>query len=315
MNRRRLFTRAAGLAVVAGGAWWAREQLFWPAPQLVFGPGGASGWAAYDPVLGVPTLDVVIDGHEVTALVDTGAQVSVVDKAWFQTLPERSHSLFDMPILAHGVGGGTQVGRGASLDLTAQGLSIRGLRAAVMDMGELAAAPFERPLILGRDMLARGVLEIDGEHRRTRLHAPERFTAGDDLAMTPTRRSSGALVAGIEVEGVAATGVIDTGAASLLSLSQRAADRAGLLDGRPQSGTRSMVLGGAVEGRTVEARTVAFADQLHHGVKVGVFEASRWPNAPEALIGMAAFAGRRAAVDVGGGRLLISRMLDLTIGD
>jgi len=315
MNRRRLFTRAAGLAVVAGGAWWAREQLFWPAPQLIFNGDGATEWAAYDPVLGVPTLDVVIDGHEVTALVDTGAQVSVVDKRWFQALPERSHSLFDMPILAHGVGGGTQVGRGASLDLTAQGLSIGGLRAAVMDLGELAASPFERPLILGRDMLAQGVLEIDGENRRTRLHALERFAASDDLALTPTRRASGALVAGIEIEGVAATGVIDTGAASLLSLSQRAADRTGLLDGRPQSGMRSLVLGGAVEGRTVEARTVAFADQLHRRVKVGVFEASRWPNAAEALIGMAAFAGRRAAVDVGAGRLLISRVLDLTIGE
>jgi predicted aspartyl protease len=313
MNRRNLLTRAAGLAVVAGGALWAREQLFWPAPQLVFGAEGTTAWSAYDPSLGVPTLDVVIDGREVTALVDTGAQVSVLDKAWFQTMPERGHSLFDMPILAHGVGGGAQVGRGASLDLTAAGLSVGKLRAAVMDLGELAAGPLARPLILGRDMLGQGVLEIDGQQRRTRLHEPERFVAGEDLAMTPTRRASGALAVGIEVEGVAATGVIDTGSASLLSLSRPTAARSGLLDGRPQTETRSLVLGGAVDARMVEARTVAFADQLHRRVRVGVFEASRWPNAPEALIGMAAFAGRRAAVDIGGWRLMISRVLDLTI--
>lgn len=313
MNRRRLLTRAAGLVAVAGGAWWAREQLFWPSPQLIFGGGGATDWSAYDPALGVPTLDVAIDGRAVTALIDTGAQVSVVDTAWFGTLPERGHSLFDMPILAHGVGGGARLGRGASLDLTAPGLSLMGLRAAVMDLGELASGPARRPLILGRDVLARLILEIDAHRRRTRLHAPERFVAGADLTATPTRRSSGALVAGIEVEGVAATGVIDTGTASLLNLSSRAAQRAGLFDGRPQAQVRSMVLGGTVEAQVVEARTVAFADQLHRRVRVGVFEPSRWPNAPEALIGMAAFTGRRAAVDIGGGRLLISRPLDLTI--
>lgn len=314
MNRRRLLTRAAGLAVVAGGAWWAREQVFWPSPQLIFDPNGATGWSAYDPVLGVPTMDVVIDGRAVTALIDTGAQVSVIDQTWFQTLTERSHSLFDMPILAHGVGGGARVGRGASVDLTAAGLSIKALRAAVMDLGELASGPVRRPLILGRDMLSHLILEIDADQRRTRLHAPERFVAGADLAPTPTRRSSGALVAGIEVEGFTATGVIDTGTASLLNLSRRAAERAGLFDGRPQSQVRSLVLGGTVEAQVVEARTVAFADQLHRRVRVSVFEPSRWPNAPQALIGMAAFAGRRAAVDIGGGRLLISRPLDLTIG-
>lgn len=313
MNRRRLLTRAAGLVVAAGGAWWAREQLFWPPPQLTFDGDGATEWAAYDSPLGVPTLDVVIDGRAVTALIDTGAQVSIIDKAWFQTLPERGHSLFDMPILAHGVGGGARVGRGASLDLTAPGLNIGRLRAAVMDLGELAAGPARRPLILGRDVLAHLILEIDADLKRTRLHAPERFVAGPDLTPTPTRRSSGALVAGIEVEGVTAVGVIDTGTASLLNLSRRAAERAGLFDGRPQSQVSSLVLGGTVEARVVEARTVAFADQLYHRVRVGVFEHSRWPNSPEALIGMAAFAGRRAAVDIGGGRLLISRALDLTI--
>lgn len=301
------------MVVAAGGAWWAREQLFWPSPRLTFDAGGVSEWAAYDAALGVPTLDVVIDGRAVTALIDTGAQVSVMDKAWFQTLSERGHSLFDMPILAHGVGGGARVGRGVSLDLTAQGLSIGALRAAVMDLGELASGPVRRPLILGRDVLSHLILEIDADKRRTRLHAPERFVAGADLAPTPTRRSSGALTAGVEVEGFTATGVIDTGTASLLNLSRRAAERAGLLDGRPQSQVRSLVLGGAVEAQVVEARTVAFADQLHRRVRVGVFEHSRWPNAPEALIGMAAFAGRRAAVDIGGGRLLISRALDLTI--
>ena len=38
------------------------------------------------------------------------------------------------------------------------------------------------------------------------------------------------------------------------------------------------------------------------------------PNFPDGLVGMEAFEGRRAALDLGAGRLLISRQLDLTIG-
>ena len=34
MNRRNLLIRAAGLAAVAGAAWWARDNLIWPRPDL-----------------------------------------------------------------------------------------------------------------------------------------------------------------------------------------------------------------------------------------------------------------------------------------
>ena len=44
MNRRNLLIRAAGLAAVVGGAWWARETLLWPAPKLAFAGGGATPW-------------------------------------------------------------------------------------------------------------------------------------------------------------------------------------------------------------------------------------------------------------------------------
>ena len=89
---------------------------------------------------------------------------------------------------------------------------------------------------------------------------------------------------------------------------------AGLLDGRPQETGLSLVLGGSMRSVTVEARTVTFADHLYRRVPVGVFDQPPLPNFPGGLVGMEAFTGRRAALDLGAGAMFVSRPLDLTVG-
>jgi hypothetical protein len=85
------------------------------------------------------------------------------------------------------------------------------------------------------------------------------------------------------------------------------------MDGRPRERGSSLVLGGAMRAEVIEVRTVTFADQLYERVRVGVFEQPPLPNFPGALIGMEAFADRRAAIDLGRGLLRVSRPLDLTL--
>ena len=116
------------------------------------------------------------------------------------------------------------------------------------------------------------------------------------------------------VEGVTVDAVVDTGASSLLALDQSTAQTAGLLDGRPQVSGTSLVLGGAMRASVIEARTVTFAGYLYRRVQVGVFDQPPLPNFPGALVGMEAFADRRAAIDVGAGTLHVSQPLDLTVG-
>ena len=108
--------------------------------------------------------------------------------------------------------------------------------------------------------------------------------------------------------------IVDTGASSLLGLSREAANTVGLLDGRPERGGTSLVLGGAMRSTIVEARTVTFADHLYERVEVGVFDQPPLPNFPGGLVGMEAFRDRRVALDLGEGTLHVSRPLDLTIG-
>ena len=315
MNRRSLLIRTAALTSVLGGAWWARDHLLWPKPELAFAAGGATPWMSYARRGSAPTVTVWLGGREVVALIDSGAQYSVIDRALFAELPGRGRSLFDMPLVAYGVGGGTQMGRGTTVEVTLPGLTIGKLRAAILDLGPLASPQgLGTPLILGQDLLGEAVLALDPPRRHSRLVTREAFVRPADLAEAPVRRSGRALTAEVTVEGTPIEAVVDTGASSLLGLNRETAARAGLLDGRPQTTGVHLVLGGAARTAIVEARTVTFADHLYRRVPVGVFDQPPLPNFPGGLVGMEAFAGRRVAMDLGAGTLHVSRPLDLTVG-
>lgn len=314
MNRRSLLIRAAGLAAVVGGAVWARENLLWPRPTLTFVDGAATPWLPYVRRAVVPTVRVRIGGRDVVALIDSGAQYSVIDRALVAALPATDRSVFDMPLVAYGVGGGSQVGRGTTLVLSLEGLEISGLRAAILDLGPLAAEEGLRtPLIIGQDVLGEAVLALDPARRHVRLIRREAFVRPADLAPAAVRLSGKAMTTEVTVEGSIIKAIIDTGASAMLGLSREAATGAGLLDGRPQETGVSLVLGGAMRSAIIEARTVTFADHLYRRVQVGVFDQPPLPNFPGGLVGMEAFEGRRAALDLDRGALFVSRPLDLTV--
>lgn len=315
MNRRSLLIRASGLAAVVGGAWWARETLLWPRPTLIFGETGATTWLPYARPGSVPTVQVRLGGREVAALIDSGAEYSVIDRALFAELPSAGRSVFDMPLVAYGVGGRAQVGRGTTLSVDLPGLAVKGLRAAILDLGPLATSGgLGTPLILGQDVLGEAILALDPARRYARLIHAGAFVRPADLAPVAVKRQEGGLTTEVSVEGAEITAVVDTGASAILGLSREAATVAGLMDGRPQGSGLSLVLGGAMRSTTVEARTVTIADHLYRRVRVGVFDQPPLPNFPGGLVGMEAFAGRRVAMDLAAGALFVSRPLDLTVG-
>ncbi|CAN5384361.1 hypothetical protein BH09PSE1_BH09PSE1_01510 [soil metagenome] len=300
------------IGAAVGGGWWLKDNVVWRRPDVVFDP--AAGWLAYGaPRTSLPTVEATVGGRPVRALIDSGAQFSVIDKRLFASLGQSR--TFDMPMLAYGVGGGAQLGKGTTLHVGLGGGRIDNLRAAILDLGPLASETgLGTPLILGQDVLSQGLLDIDAEKRRLRL-LPPGSAVPDHVAPVDVRRVGRALGTTITVEGATIEAVIDTGASGLLSLSREAADGAGLLDGRSHGAGSSLVLGGSVVSTVVEARTVTFGDQLYRRVRTAVYGDVAIPGYPAALIGMEAFEGRRLIMDMGGGRLLVSRMLDLTIGE
>ena len=314
MNRRALLTRAVLVAAGLGGAWWLRDHVLWRDPGVAFGPENSSGWLPYDePRAVVPTVRVTVAGQSVRALVDSGAQYSVIDRGLFQRLGLTQ--AFDIPLVAYGVGGGPQMGRGVTLDVTVGGMRIEALRAAILSLGPLAEGDgLGAPLILGQDLLGEVVLELDTEERQMRFLPRDRYILPADVVVIPVTGSRGALTTEVTVEGATIQAVVDTGASALLALSQEAAGSAGLMDGRPSQRGASIVLGGSIDSSIVRSRTITIGDQIWRDVETPIYADVPLPGFPAALVGMEAFAGRRMVLDLGGGRLHASRSLDLTIG-
>lgn len=314
MNRRALLTRAVLVAAGLGGAWWLRDHVLWRDPGVVFGPEGSSGWLPYDePRAAVPTVRVTVAGRPVRALVDSGAQYSVIDRGLFDRLGLTQ--AFDIPLVAYGVGGGAQMGRGVTLDVAVGGLRIEALRAAILSLGPLAAGEgLAAPLILGQDLLGETILELDTEARRMRFLPRDGHVLPAEVGPIPVAKARGALRTEVTVEGATIQAVVDTGASALLALSREAAEGAGLLDGRPAERGASIVLGGAIDSQIVRSRTITIGDQIWRDVETPIYADVPLPGFPAALVGMEAFAGRTLVLDLGGGRLHASRALDVTVG-
>jgi predicted aspartyl protease len=314
MRRRDLLIRLGLLAGGVGGAWWLRDHVLWKAPGVGFPADGSSGWLAYaEPRAVTPTVEVVVEGTPVRALVDSGAQYSVIDRSLVERLGLTD--VFNIPMVAYGVGGEAQVGRGTTLDVTVGAMRLNGLRAAILGLGPLAGADgLNAPLIIGQDVLRELVLELDTAGRRMRFRAREGWTPARDLTPVAVTRAGKALQSGITVEGATVNAVVDTGASALLAVTRETAQAAGLLDGRERTPGQSIVLGGTVGAETVVVRTLTIGDELYRQAEVAIYGDVAVPGFPKALIGMGAFENRRVALDLGGPGLFVQRPMEITVG-
>lgn len=314
MRRRDLLIRLGLVAGGAGGAWWLRDHVVWRGPTVAFAANGSSGWLPYaEPRAPTPTVEVTVNGRPVRALIDSGAQYSVIDRSLVERLGLTN--VFNIPMVAYGVGGDAQVGRGTTLDVAIGGLRLSGLRAAILGLGPLASDQgLGAALILGQDVLRELVLELDTAEHRVRFLPREGWTPSSSLKPVPVTRAGKALQAGITLEGATVNAVIDTGASAVLAVTRETAEAAGLLDGRERTPGQSIVLGGTVRAETVIVRTLTIGDELYRQATVAIYDDVAVPGFPKALVGMAAFENRRLALDLGGPGLFVERPMEITVG-
>ena len=316
MRRRDFLVRLGLIGATVAGGWWLRDNVLWRKPEISLPP--ELEWLSFaERRTSVPTVEVMLGDRPIRALIDSGAQYSVIDRALLAEIgaPET----FDMPIVAYGVGGQAQVGKGVTLDVTVGGTKIVHLRTAILALGPLASsAGLGTSLILGQDVLGELMLDLDVERRRLRFLPkdahPETTDWPENVAAVDVRRDGGALRTTVTVEGATVDAVIDTGSSAIIALSRSTATAAGLLDERERRDGTSIVLVCSMASTLVQARTMTFADQLYERAEAAVYADVALPGFPDALIGMEAFAGRRAVLDLGGGRMWASRQLDLTVG-
>lgn len=315
MNRRKLLLRLGLFGAAVGAGVVLRDKVVWRRPDVSFVGDDWLDWA--EPRADTPTADVIVNGRPVRALIDSGAQYSVIDLSLVDQLDLTDG--FNMPLVAYGVGGIPQMGRGTTLSVQVGSARIDRLQAAILELGQLARQDgLATPLILGQDVLGQAVLDMDltprrRTERRLRLMPPG-TPPPPEVSPVAVRRAGRSLKTSVTVEGVSVEAVVDTGSSSHLALSEGTARRAGLLDGRPQTEGQSLVLGGVMTSRIVRAGRVAIGGVEHGAVDTPIYPGLPVPGFPAALVGMAGFRDRRVVMDLGAGTMFASRPLDLTLG-
>lgn len=304
ISRRSLLAQAGLLAAGAAGAWWLREHVIWAPPKAVFRNGSSgSGWLSFQssaPALVL--IDVFANGVPVPALLDSGAQSTVVDRALAARLGLSLSPI--TPVVAFGVSGAPQVGRSARLALAAGDAVFEDVRAAVLELAPIAAAagrPFS--IVIGQDVLSTVVADIDFPRARAAFHDPARYVPPAGLIQPPARRSGRELLTTVEVEGRPLEVVLDTGASGALALSPASARSVGLLDGRDQRRAPSITFGGVSNDRVVRAASLRFADAEVEDVLVHIYEPPRGGRVPPGLLGVEVLERYRVILDHAQGRL------------
>lgn len=302
LSRRSFLTNLVVLGAGAGAVWLLRDRVLWSAPQPSFASGGSTGWLPFaTPRASLPTAPVALDGRLVNALVDSGAQYSAIDRAFAAELGLKESFA---PLVAIGISGKPQVGRGVSLDVTIGGMTLNGLKAAVLDLGPIAGPRgLSTPLILGQDVLRELIADIDFPRRRLMLASNGAHALPADARATPARPEGRALAVEVSVGQTPLEVVVDTGASVVLAVTREVADQLGLLAGQRVRSASSIVLGGAVQSGVVLAPAVTFAGRTWRNAPVMIFDGARPPGFPKGLLGSGALEDYRTILNYAEGAM------------
>lgn len=304
-GRRTFLRRLALLAAGLGAAWWLRERYLYPTPEIAFA-GGAEGsdWIPF-PGRGLVELPAHVAGIPIRVVVDSGAQFSAIDRRLAERLGLKAAPI---PLLAFGVSGEPSLTHTVGLDLTIGAMTVRGMRAATLELLTLSGA-IRRPfaMLIGRDVLRAVTADIDWPQGRIRFVRPGAFRPPPGAAVARARSQGGALMVPLAIEGRPPIEVmVDTGATAEVAVSEKTAQALGLLDGRPMATGRSVSLGGISEDRVTRVRTVDFAGQVLREVDVQIFRPSVQGPLPAGLLGAGVLRNYRVGLDLEAGVLWLT---------
>ena len=212
-----------------------------------------------------PFVRVTVNGQPVTALLDSAAEMTLID----DDAAARLGLTVTGGATAHGSGAATMEARFADhVAVEAVGVSVE-LRAGILDLGEVSGRLIGRPvdMLLGRDLFDNARLRID--YAAGRIEEAEGQPGGVRLALGEYRGVP-TVPAAVEGHAPVAT-VLDTGNGSDVLIGRAYARRIGLLaPGRIVAHAQGGGLGGALTRDIVILRTFTIAGRTFRNVRAAI---------------------------------------------
>lgn len=250
-------------------------------------------------------LRAQINGVEVSALLDTGAEMTVVDTRLASRLGLAAKGSGS----AIGTGGSASVSFADGVTIQAAGLRLTDRTVAIIDLGAVAEAMgHPLPLLLGKDLLGGLVMDLDLPNRQIAFfppsHAPKLagatvlpFTQVGPLRAIPLRAAS----------AEAALFHVDTGSGGALDLYPAFSRKLGLPGDRAASTTLAGGVGGLAESPILSLDQIAVGVATLHEVPAILSSAGAAATTEPVAgaIGMAVLSRFRLLADFQGDRLTL----------
>lgn len=220
-----------------------------PAAVIIAAEQGDTSWQPLDVHrLAYPFVSGTANGIDVSMLLDLGAEMTSIDASFAKKLGlERVGD-----ITAKGVSGTTDAWFARGVTIEVGSLRFEPSFVVAIDFAPVAER-LGRPLpvVLGRELFERAIVELDYSASRVAFHDPERWHSASDAHVLPLFPAKGGKYAiDARIEGRAPVRVqIDTGANDTLVVFHDYVNEARLLEGRTKVSTR---LAGGVGGTSVD---------------------------------------------------------------
>lgn len=249
---------------------------------------------------GRPFVTIALAGAPVRALLDSGAEATVVDAAY----AAKAGFARGAAATARGSGGTTEAEALSAVAVSVAGRTLPDVHPYAIDLSEVSARLLKEKVdvVLGREIFDRERVLLDYAGKRLCLVGRETEPAGVRLALETAR---GLESIPIEVEGRAVRADVDTGNSGALMLGAGFVAEGGFLtDGRKVGENRGGGLGGPIVRKRFIARRVTVAGETFSGVPAVV---DPLENANPANIGSGLLRRFRVTLDFGEGAAWLER--------
>jgi hypothetical protein len=275
------------------------------AAHLIDGGATSSGFMPFDLFAGVRIyIPATVNGVETDVLLDSGAEMTVLDKAFAERL--RLNASGDVAAIGTGGVGSAQFAGGVTIDL--DGITFPDRTVAVIDLAAIGQA-IGRPLpvVLGKDAFNGLIIDIDFPARRIAFHEREGFAAPEGLVEVPLVSTGSIRAVPLSIEGrPPALFDFDTGNGGALIVYPAYAASENLLEGRRASTVMSGAVGGMRESGIATVHSLELA-----GFEVRDVPTVFPPAGPSAVdsdrtagnVGMGVLGRFRLVTDFAGGRV------------
>lgn len=241
-------------------------------------------------------VEGAIDGTPTDIVLDSGAGITVVDKA----LADRLGIVGDQEITAQGVGGARSVKLAENVTIRLGSVTLAPMTVAILDLEEVHQKLGRRmPVILGKELFHAHPVTIDYAARRVIVHDPDHFVAPAGATSVPTKSiEQGHVAIEAQLEDLpSAWFMVDTGSGGSVDFHVPYVAANSLLQRYPRQGAQQASgVGGSHVERVVVARSFKLGGQTFRSVPVAL-----------ATEGEGAFAASSSSGTIGAG--LLSRFV------